>query len=241
MHEYKTFVYLDMQKTGSTFISALLEKVSNETLIRHRVHAPMEPDYDRSKFYFISVRNPIDAYLSLYSFGCEDRGNMRKKFGAQGVESLYDGTMEGFSAWMEYILKPRNVSEFVGSYANLGEVSRLIGLQSYRYLRLALTEADTKLSACRTEEDIRALYRAERIPQFVVRHEHFAEDLCALLKGPLRHAVRDLDEALNLARNGVPMNTSRRVDGFGTEVRLPKSVRKKYMKREWFLHEEFGY
>jgi len=69
MHEFPNFVYLDVEKTGSTFIMTLLDEFISAPVVRREHHMPMEADCDRSKRYFISVRDPLDAYISLYSYG----------------------------------------------------------------------------------------------------------------------------------------------------------------------------
>src|SRR4029077_6630713 len=97
MHEFQSFVYLAPQKTGTTFISAMLDQFCKEEQVRHRSHEPMEADCDRSKFYFISVRDPLDAYLSLYSYGSGAQGSMRNKFEDEELGDLYDGTQSGFN------------------------------------------------------------------------------------------------------------------------------------------------
>ncbi|HWA03876.1 MAG TPA: hypothetical protein VG819_10140 [Rhizomicrobium sp.] len=243
MHEFRTFVYLDMQKTGSSFISAVLDRFCTEESIRLWGHKPMESDCDRSKFYFISVRNPIDAYLSLYSYGCQSQGGLRTRLAKHDLDRLYDGTMEGFGEWLRYLLKPKNIDVLFGTYARLagGAVAELLGLQSFRYLRLALPDPTALLSGCRTRDDIRAVYREHRLPQAVIRHETFARDLCALLEGPLRHAIGDLEGAVNFVRHSPPINASERIDLFESEIALGNAVRRRFFEREWFLHEEFGY
>ena len=55
MHEFETFAYLDVQKTGSTFISVLSSPCS-EKEIRRSKHGQVGDRYDPKKFYFISAR-----------------------------------------------------------------------------------------------------------------------------------------------------------------------------------------
>ncbi len=142
MHEFQSFVYLAPQKTGTTFISAMLKRFSREKEIRYESHHPMGANYDPKKFYFISVRDPLDSYLSLYSFGSERRGKMHKKLAIEGVNDLYDGTMRGFNKWLNYSLKPDNAEIIDKVFFGMGggAISELIGLQSFRYLRVAIPD-----------------------------------------------------------------------------------------------------
>jgi hypothetical protein len=164
MHEFQTFVYLGMQKTGTTFISNFLRRFSKEKELVQEPHKPVGPETDRSKFFFISVRDPLDAYLSLYSYGSEAKGKMRNRFARDGIEkNFYDGTMEGFRDWLNYVLRIRNAAQLDKSYANMGNsrTCEIIGFQSWRYLRLALPTPSATLALCKTDEDVRALYKAE--------------------------------------------------------------------------------
>ena len=76
MVEYETFAYLALQKTGSTFIVEFLRRFCGEKLIYLEKHKPVPAErHRREKLYVISVRNPLDQYISLYSFGVEKKGD----------------------------------------------------------------------------------------------------------------------------------------------------------------------
>src|ERR1051326_8183545 len=108
MHEFETFVYLDLQKTGSTFIMHLLRRFSSERELINNPHASVGKRYDAHKFHFISVRNPVDQYLSLYAFGCGGVGTLYNKMRKAGYDHLYNGTWAGFRNWIDLILDPEN-------------------------------------------------------------------------------------------------------------------------------------
>lgn len=243
MQEYESFVYLDLQKTGSTFISNMLYEFSREPRLRALQHEPLGADYDRSKYHVISVRDPVDAYLSLYSFGCGKKGKVRAIFRRLGHDDFYDGTAQGFAAWLNFVLKPGHAKALRDGFDTIadGRLAGLIGPQSYRYLRLAVPDSQNLLAACDSVEDIRALHDSHKVADFVVRHERFADDLAALLKGPLRHAMRDLDAALAHLRAAKPMNASVRVDAKEPGFAIPVALRRKIRRREWLLYEAFGY
>ncbi len=242
MIEFQTFVYLPVQKTGTTFITRMLEKFSKETVIHHLAHEAMGADCDRGKFYFISVRDPLDAYISLYSYGSQSRGKMGRRLKNKGMGDLYDGTAAGFNAWLSYVLKVENAKILNKHYARVGRrsMARLIGLQSYRYLSLALPGADDLLSECQSREDIRATYIRHKLPRYIIRHENFIPDLCALVRGPLSYAISNIDEAVKFVEDTPPINASRRIDK-DEKIVLQEDVRGEFTEREWFLHEEFGY
>jgi hypothetical protein len=242
MHEFQTFAYLPVQKTGTTFISRFLEKFSKEKLVRLESHQPMDADCDRTKFYFISVRHPLDAYISLYSYGTQKRGKMGRKLRKLGLGSLYDGTASGFNGWLSYVLQPENASVLDRHFAKLGggRLAELIGLQSYRYLRLAIPGGEQLLMECDSKHDIRAAHAHNKLARYTIRHESFTRDLCALIRGPLSYAITDVEEAVNFIENTPPINSSRRVDE-DQEIALEDKVKREFAAREWFLREEFGY
>lgn len=243
MHEFESFVYLDMEKTGSTFISRLLNRFSTETRQRQLHHRPLDTDYDPTKFYFISVRNPMDSYLSLYSFGCQEQGKVRGQLRKRGHGEFYDGTLEGFEAWLQFVLKPRNAKMLKDGYHSMadGRIAGLLGLQSYRYLRLAVPGADELLADCQSEDDIRRVHVERKVPSFTVRYEWFVYDLCELLEGPLRYAIADLDEALDHVRSARPVNASDRVDADKPGFKVRKRLIRQMREREWLMREAFGY
>jgi len=243
MYEYESFVYLDVEKTGTTFIAWLLDAFVTETAVMLAHHEPMPLDCDRSKFYFISVRDPLDAYLSLYSYGCQQKGKVRAQFTRRGHAEFYDWTEEGFNEWLTFALKPKNAKPLGDGYSKIadGRIAELLGFQSYRYLRLAIPGAETLLADCRTEEDIRTVFKANKLHTFTIRYENFVDDLCRVLSGPLKHALRDVDAALEHARTGRPRNASRRVDRAEDSFRVKARLRARLAEREWLMAEVFGY
>jgi len=157
MHEFETFVYLDVEKTGSTFISRMLNQFAREECECQSHHRPLSASFEPHKFYFASVRDPLDSYLSLYSFGCQQSGKVYGHLRNRGLDDLYDGTLDGFSEWLRFLLRKKNAEALGDRYHRIaeGRICRLVGFQSYRYLRLAIPDPETLLEDCRSEDDIR--------------------------------------------------------------------------------------
>jgi hypothetical protein len=158
MYEFPSFVYLDMEKTGSTFIFDLLGNFVSEKVVRRKHHVPMPADCDRSKFYFISVRDPLDAYISLYSFGCQAQGKVHARLSKHGLDEHYDGTTRGFNRWLKLALLRRNAQIISGKGISEDGIGKLLGPQSYRYLRLAMPGGRAQLDTCSTRAQVQALY-----------------------------------------------------------------------------------
>jgi hypothetical protein len=241
MLEFETFAYLDVQKTGSTFICYFLQKFSKEREVRYKQHQNVGDAYDRSKFYFISVRDPLDQYLSLYSFGCGGDGALRKKLHRKGLDDLYDSTWKGFRQWLKFALAPENAAIFAKEYGENQTLSGLIGFQTYRFLELALPSPLENLGSCQTREEIREAYRQHNVSTYTIRNETLDSDLRTLLNERLSNSVTDLNEALDFLSEGHRLNTSDRFDKFQEDTSLPQKIEQKLQDREWLLHELFGY
>ncbi len=69
MKEYDNIAYLDLQKTGSTVIQNVLRNVLAEKYLWRKPHSTLAEKLNRSKVYFISVREPLSLYISLFNFG----------------------------------------------------------------------------------------------------------------------------------------------------------------------------
>ena len=202
----------------------------------------MEADCDRSKFYFVSVRDPLDSYISLYSFGCASRGKMWARFERRDLAHYYDGTTEGFNDWLKFTLKTRNRDVVDGGYADSSSnIPELMGPQSYRYLRLAIPGSRGRIDKCKTRDDVRALYEKEKLPTFTVRHENFVTNLSELLRGPLRNWISDVDAAVRYVETTPPRNSSDRVDKSNADFAVRPRLRARLREREWLLCELFGY
>jgi hypothetical protein len=77
MYISKNLVYLQMQKTGSSHVTAVLRKYTKGRM--NEKHEQMT-DYDKFKDRLIvsSIRNPWDWYVSLWAYGCREGGGLRK-------------------------------------------------------------------------------------------------------------------------------------------------------------------
>jgi len=241
--EFKSFVYLDVQKTGSGFVVRALHKYCSERLIRRKRHWGVDRDYDPGKFYFISVRNPLDQYISLYSFACQNSGGTGRRIGRLTSPEMFDGTWNGFRSWLSFVLDPENADTLSGNKPHklYDRVSPIIGFQSYRVLALSIPDAGRALADVKTKEELRALYNAQNIVQHAIRNETLRADLEELFSTRLRNSISDLDGALNYVRTGEPRNASDRVDRKTDNPTIDKQQMQLLQDREWLLHEAYGY
>jgi hypothetical protein len=236
MHEFETFVYLDVRKTGTTFIHSFLRRFCRERKIFKNTHEGMPADCDRSKFYFISVRNPLDQYRSLYSYGCGQKGLLASKLLKHGLGDLYNGTQAGFRSWLDFVLDPENARMLGEDYGKQRHVSDLIGLQSYRVLSLALPGAAGMLEKCESREAIATAYVQHNLSSYTIRTESLRADLKQLFSTRLQSSLHDVPAAIRFIEDGPAMNVSSRTE---TELTLDNAQTRRLEEREWFLHDMF--
>src|SRR5215469_2824845 len=213
MHEFETFVYLDVPKTGTSFIASVLKKFSKERLVKKVLHTGVEMEYDASKFHFISVRDPFQQYLSLYSFGCQSKGKLFTRLSKGGFAGLYDGSPGGFSDWLAFILEPRSAG-FLPEFGdhNLRHIAGMMGFQSYRVLQLAMSDAENVLARCSNREEVEAAFKSRNIVQYTIKTETLRTDLDNLLVTRLAPSMRNLRRARRYIAEESARNTSHRVD-----------------------------
>jgi len=243
MYEFETFVYLDVQKTGSRFIVRLLRKHAAEKELFGRAHIPVGKRYNPGKFHFISVRHPLQQYISLYSYGCQNKGSLYTTLGRHNREALYDGSWRGFKSWLDFVLDAENAHLLDRAYnrAGKGKVPALLGFQSFRFLNMAVAEAQRLTAGCTTTSSLTAAYHAKKIAVFVVRHESFRNDLISLVRERLSGSMQNADRAVRYIETAEPRNTSERVDALKENPQIGKRRTALLEEREWLLHELFGY
>lgn len=237
MDEYKSVCYLDVQKTGSTFVSAFLREHLNEPQLRYSKHGRIRDDHDPKKFYFISCRDPLHQYRSLFQFGCAGDGVLRSRLEKHGRVDLYEPTPDGFARWLEFTLDPANAAFLSEDYGKVD--AGLFGLQTFRFLALSLARPMRKLKELKTAEDVRKLYADKNIAGSVVRTESLNADLARLIRGPLQPFVRNVDAALEALSQERRINVSKHDPA--TPLRVSSDLMAYVEAREWFMYDVLGY
>jgi len=235
MIEFETLCYLQNQKTGCTFVETMLRKHCSEGIVRYEKHRVL-PRRKPGKFYFISVREPLDAYGSLFRFGLDKKGELFMRLRATGHAALYARGMEGFAAWLEFVLDARHASLVFPAAGP--ELSAALGLQSWRYLRLAALNLDQGARTLTSPQALRDYAQEHKVVSSVVRYECMQQDLSELVQGQLAHAFADPAEAVRWLQQSPRINAS--------ETQAPLALRdiahdllERLMQREWYLYGHF--
>jgi hypothetical protein len=233
MIEFETLCYLQNQKTGCTYVETLLRRFCDEDLLRFEKHRPLSRRKP-GKFYFINVREPLDAYGSLFRYGLDGRGELFVRLRRAGHEALYQQGQSGFAQWLEFVLDAAH-AELVNPAAG-PVLSGQLGLQSWRFLRLATLGLDQAAQHLVSPQALRDHAQAQQAVDHVVRYECMNADLRELLTGPLAHAFTDSNSV-----NGW-LDKSPRINASATKATealsdISQTLRERLVQREWYLYE----
>jgi hypothetical protein len=240
VHAFRTMAYLDVNKTGSTFVSAFLRAHLDDEEVSFVKHGRIELRPPRGRLHLISVRDPVEQYLSLFSYGCDRKGDIHNRLLAHGWGDLYRRDQESFERWLDRVLDPANAWLLAREY-RLSGCARHVGLMSYRVARLAIPGSVVRLRAVRAPGDIVSVYRRHSVVDAVVHTETLAADLDSFVSAtagqlPWKPSAEQARAALGTSAR---VNASRRVDDHGISV--SSSAREAIRAREVLLVEEFGY
>lgn len=236
MDEYPSVCYLDVQKTGSTFVSAFLREHLAEKRVRFAKHGRIRDGYDPQRLHVITCRHPLAQYRSLFRFGLEGQGMLRRALDAQGRSGFYTAGEGGFAEWLGFVLEPGNAEVLREGYARAP--AGLIGFQTFRFLALSFQKPLETLARLKSREAIRAAWETKRIVDRVLRTETLNADLATLVETDLRLFLRDPDAALRALRSAAPRNATRAT---GPAEVLPEALGRRLREREWFLFDVLGY
>lgn len=235
MLEYTTFCYLQNQKTGCTFVETFLRQFSSEPLAGFKKHA-IVTQYDRSKFYFVNVREPSSLYRSLFAYGLDGKGTLYGRLKAQGLERLYAGGPAGFPDWLRFVLDPKNAAALSAGYTPA--LAKLTGFMSWRFLRLACLGFQQAAPGFTTRKELNDYVRTHVIVHAVLKQESLRKDLADLVKGPLATRIKDVPAALAWLEEAPKINTSESLTE-RDEVALDDEVRTLLLSRERALYRQF--
>jgi len=205
MMHYPSFIYLQNEKTGCSFVEKFLLLFCNERLIEHRKHASLAKN--PGKFCFINVRDPVDQYRSLYAFGLDGRGAIYARMKLLGNASLYSRGQEGFEEWLAFVTDPRNSEALAPAYRN--SVAGMVGFMTWRFLRLAcpgFEAAALKWSDRRQLTDYMAKNTAVGA---VLRTETLPQDLKTLVRERLSDMIDDHEGAMEWIDETGPINAAK--------------------------------
>ena len=132
MYDFGKIVYLDLHKTGSTFISKFLQNCCVLKENKFNKHDWIREDYDSKNFYFISIRHPMAMYSSLYRFGLAKKGAVWNRLHKSDNLSVYSS----FNSFVDFLCHEDNANLLGYGYNQI--YAKHIGFMSFRFLKLSL-------------------------------------------------------------------------------------------------------
>lgn len=202
-----------MQKTAGTHIAKLLAqlfdvKVVNEHNFKHNFASAFQIQQSKSKYFFWgSIRNPWDWYLSLWAFGVGKSGAvyeyLTKRYLRQTLKQLIKNPQAGFmpfwneltkntAIWQQLYMDANDVINFrhwltlilqqnnyQGKAGYLQALAPQIGLMSYRYLTIHCHYPHASLKTYFNQfEQLKSFESQTCYIDYFIRQESLEEDLC---------------------------------------------------------------
>lgn len=233
--ETDRIVFLEVQKTGSTFVTAALKNSSLEVRRGSEKHHRVEPADIGDRLVLASVRSPWSWYVSLWAYGMQGKGTIRirsteRNRGNPGPgagkrewllykavqpfkhvsafqQTYEEATPESFQRWVRLLHRRRNRIA-LGERWSASPVSRWTGLYTWRYLYLLARDVDGLFARdLRTPDGLQRFLAEGLLEHHLMRNESLGPDL---REGLLRagHTLTADDEELLLAKKRA--NTSDR-------------------------------
>lgn len=84
----KKLIYLQLQKTGSTHIANVLNKLFKCDRLTKHERLP-KSYHTKDKLIIGSIRNPWDWYISLWAYGCQNKGGLYERVTSKSITGNY--------------------------------------------------------------------------------------------------------------------------------------------------------
>ena len=253
-------VFLELQKTGSTHIKQLLKQTIGGKNDGKHNQASTELR-ESGKEFVGSIRDPWSWYLSLFTYGCQEKGGVFirttnpkhwnkltpeeratpgfEHYDVEFTRKLYldPDNAENFKHWLKLVTTTGPHRKLIedGFYAS--PLSTIAGLMTFRYFLLFCDEGvDVPASAVKSMKALKDYEAKHRFVKHIIRNEQLSEDLIKVCEACGEDFTED---QLALIREKPKTNQSAR-----------KAPRSHYYddiavdlvaKREKFIIDKFGY
>lgn len=233
MLEYPSFIYLQNQKTGCTFVTSCVKQFCAETPIYSgQKHAMLKAA--PGKFCFINVREPLALYRSLYAYGLEGKGEIFLRLEKLGQKSLYVAGKDGFAQWLDGVTRAKNAQLWDDRYTP--DIAKLIGPMTWRYLCFACPGFRAAAQVFKSIDDIKSYAARHNVINKVLRQERLREDMKSLIQNELAAAFPDQGAVLRWLDETPPINASEDPEG---KLSIPAALLKKVLDKEKILYKSF--
>jgi len=193
MQVFGPVLYMDVQKTGSTFVTGFLADNVRYAHERTRKHSRLQRTKRPEEIVLLTSRDPLGAWLSLYNYGCTGVGRLRRRLDRRGIgERFYSGDPDDFDAWVGHLLSADAVADLGEDYAALAHLG--IGFATFRELVLSFDRPLRRFATWDSLDDLREAYQRDTCIDVRLRHRNLNDDLISACHGPLhKHLRADAD------------------------------------------------
>lgn len=231
------FYYIELQKTGCTHTRNILMSLpglNTRTFGVHNSYGSLNKNQKedfKAKLKVGNIRNPWDWYVSLWAYGCMQKGglyaNLVEKPDLRSLRGLGQAIRAPYrlfsnkGIWEEVYADPYNADLFrrwlklilIGENIKLGEgykstgLSHFAGLLTYRYLKLFTYRFNNIKGKLNDFEALESFYLKHNFLQVCIRNESLEKDL---LDNAEKLGIDSGELKTVLAASGVSANSSQR-------------------------------
>jgi hypothetical protein len=206
------WIYLDLEKTGCTFLTQKLKEVCSQAkFVEESQHSIQQRKTSVPKI--ITIREPVRYYFSLWSFGLDGKGGFfqimhennpwltRDMFGRKSAQC--------FAVFLDFVLSypgryPTYISEWLPPSTDL-YTARILEM----LIPISEREAFARSLSCNYSHQSISTALAEHIPDVIIRTESLNRDFYKLeSKGLLRFLNLNDGWRLAFPEDAAPTNVS---------------------------------
>tara|TARA_B100000886_G_scaffold273218_2_gene197135 strand:+ start:1610 stop:2395 length:786 start_codon:yes stop_codon:yes gene_type:complete len=157
MLKTKDWIYLDLEKTGGTFLTKkLVEIFAKNKFEKIRKHSPQEIIENVPKI--ITIREPNSYYFSLWTYGLEKKGNFYKK-----IKRIYPNkadlfyakkTKDSFSYFLDFALNYPLIKPNKNIYRFNSWIPGSSDVYTSRILRMLIPQSEKKTFSEKIKSDL---------------------------------------------------------------------------------------
>lgn len=234
MHDLGSLVYLDLHKTGSSFVSKFLNETCRLHTIENSKHKPIGNNFNCNSFYFITIRHPESMYKSLFKYGLDGNGGFYEHLKLKGYSHFYKKDNVNFNDWMRFVLDVNNRKLLGEGFHNLNE-NASIGFMSFRFFNLAVNNSFDKIASIRNEDDFYNAFKKFNILNLVIKNEKLNEGLLQLSES-IKPDFFDSNKVSNFfnKNEGLRVNSSSELN---VDISFDEDVLLLLKKREALLYK----
>lgn len=245
-------IYLQMQKTGSSHIVHLLKNYIGGK--KKGVHNHLKK-YNKNKFLVVSVRNPWDWYVSLWRFGCNQKGEIHRRLTQEAPEvmakinknksekvaekwnSVYANPEEpeNFRNWLKLIYNPWRMKDLRENY-HKSSLSAFAGFMTYRYCKFSLKDFQPE-TVIEDFSALKAYDEKNNMINGVIKTESLEEDLINVLQQAGHEIDATIINQIYASKSQTKNATKRHPSSFYYDAETIALVAEK----DKFIIEKFSY